>query len=44
MLILILHNSIAEHVDIADNTKQVGPVRDNVEHVDLPMAGKNTYS
>ena len=42
-LILILHNSIAEHVD-ADNTEQVGPVRDNVEHVDVPMAGKNTHS
>ena len=42
-LIIILHNSIAEHVD-ADNTEQVGPVQDNVEHVDVPMAGKNTHS
>ena len=42
-LILILHNSTAEHVD-ADNMEQVGPVRDNVEHVDVPMAGKNTHS
>ena len=40
-LILILHNSIAEHVD-ADNTEQVGPVQDHVEHVDVPMAGKST--
>ena len=35
-LILILHNSTTEHV--------VGPVRDNVEHVDVHMAGKNTHS
>ena len=37
-LILILHNSTAEHVE------QVGPIRDNVEHVDVPMASKNTHS
>ena len=42
-LILILHNSTAEHVD-ADNTEQVGPVQDNVAHVDFPMVGKNTHS
>ena len=41
-IILILHNSTTEHVD-ADNTEQVGPVQDNVEHVDVPMAGKNTH-
>ena len=38
-LILILHNSTAEHVD-ADNTEQVGPVQYNDEHVDVPMLGK----
>ena len=42
-LIIILHNSTAEHVD-ADNTEQIGPVQDNVESVDVPMAGKNTHS
>ena len=43
-LILILHNSTAEHVDADHNMEQVGPVRDNVEHVYVPMAGKNTHS
>ena len=38
-LILILHNSTADHVDANHNTEQV-----NVEHVDVPMAGKNTHS
>ena len=38
-LILILHNSTAEHVDV-DNTEQVEPVQDNDEHADVPMAGK----
>ena len=28
----------------ADNTEQVGPVQDNVEHVDVPMEGKKTHS
>ena len=42
-LILILHNSTAEHVD-ADNMEQDGPIQDNVEHVDVPMEGKNTHS
>ena len=41
-LILILHNSTVGHVD-ADNTEQVEPVQDNDEHVDVPMAGKNTH-
>ena len=41
-LILILHNLTAEHVD-ADNTEQVGLVQDDVEHADVPMAGKNTH-
>ena len=39
----ILHNSTTEHVG-ADNTEQVGPVQDNVEHVDVLMEGKNTHS
>ena len=43
MNILILHNSTAEHVD-ADNTEQVGPIQDNVEHEDVPMASKNMHS
>ena len=42
-LILILHNSTAEHVD-ADNTEQVEPVHDNDEHADVPMLGKKTPS
>ena len=42
-LILILHNSTAEYVD-ANNMEEVGPVQDNVEHVDVPMAGKRTHS
>ena len=40
-LILILHNSVAEHVN-ADNTEQVDPVQDNDEHADVPMPGKKT--
>ena len=40
---MILRNSTVEHVD-ADNTEQVGPVQANVEHVDVPMVGKNTHS
>ena len=43
ILILILHNSTAEHVD-ADNTEQVEPVHDNDEHADVPMLGKKTPS
>ena len=43
-LILILHNSTAEYVDADHNTEQVASVRDNVEHVDVPMVGKNTHS
>ena len=38
-LILILHNSTTDH-----NTEQVGSVWDNVEHVDVHMAGKCTHS
>ena len=38
-LILILHNSIVEHVD-ADNTEQVEPVQDKDEHADVPMPSK----
>ena len=41
-LILILHNSTAEHVD-ADNTEQVGPAQDNDKHADVPIADKNTH-
>ena len=41
-LILILHNSVAKHVD-ADNTEQVEPVKDNHEHADVPMQGKKTH-
>ena len=42
-LIVILHNSTAEHVD-ADNTEQVELVQDNDENVDVPMAGKKKHS
>ena len=42
-LILILHNSVAEHVD-ADNIEQVEHVHDNDEHADVPMLGKKTPS
>ena len=38
-LILILHNSTAEHVD-AGNTEQVEPGQDNDEHDDVPTTGK----
>ena len=39
----ILHNSTVKHVD-ANNTEQVESVQDNVEHANVPMAGKNTHS
>ena len=42
-LIILLHNSTAEHVGV-DNTEQVDPVQDNDEHVDVPLAGKKTHS